>query len=364
MKNKVYRTPIWRNGHESNLLAQVILRFTDGWIPTIIHFAVKYSVSYLLALLFWLGVTFPASSQSDTVLMPTVDGAWWTIVGNPNLGELTSSGQQPVDFGIWQAADSSWQLWSCIRETQAPGKTRLLHRWQGATLTDPNWLPMGIAMQADTTLGEEAGGLQAPYVTRIDGRYHMFYGDWNRICLATSSDGIQFDRVVRNGSPALFGDPKETNTRDAMVLEEDGVYYAYYTAHPNQIGAVYLRTSPDLQTWSPSTRVAYGGQAGGDKFWQAECPFVVKHPLGYYYLFRTQSYGQVIDGVTKKVPKTSVYCSKNLYDFGVNDDQYFVGTLEVAAPEIFQYQGQWYIASLLPDLQGVRLAKIQWLPQP
>jgi len=37
--------------------------------------------------------------------------------------------------------------------------------------------------------------------------------------------------------------------------------------------------------------VAYGGQAGGDKFWLAECPIVVKHPSGYY-LFRTQSYGE------------------------------------------------------------------------
>lgn len=296
--------------------------------------------------------------------MPTIDGAWWKVADNPDLGELTSSEQQPVDFGIWQAADSSWQLWSCIRKTRAPGKTRLLHRWQGATLTDTDWSPMGIAMQADTTLGEEAGGLQAPYVLPIDGRYYMFYGDWNRICLATSPDGIRFERVVRHGSPALFGDLQETNTRDAMVLPDSGRYYAYYTAHPNQIGSVYLRTSSGLRTWSESTQVAYGGQAGGDKFWLAECPFVVKHPSGYYYLFRTQSYGRVVNGVTEQVPKTSVYRSKNLYDFGVDDDQYFVGTLEVAAPEIFQYREEWYIAALLPNLQGIRLAKLQWVPQP
>jgi len=57
--------------------------------------------------------------------------------------------QQPVDFGIWQAADGSWQLWSCIRATSTPGKTRLFYRWQGKNLTDKDWTPMGIAMLAD-----------------------------------------------------------------------------------------------------------------------------------------------------------------------------------------------------------------------
>ena len=322
------------------------------------------SLIYLPVGLFLLAATFPALSQPETVLVPAIAGEWWTIAGNPDLGALTSSAQQPVDFGIWQAADRSWQVWSCIRKTQAPGKTRLFHRWQGATLTDTAWTPMGIAMQADTTLGEEAGGLQAPYVIPIDGRYHMFYGDWNRICLATSPNGIRFERMIHDGSPALFGDPEETNTRDVMVLREHGLYYAYYTAHPHEIGAVYLRTSSDLQTWSESTRVAYGGQAGGNKFWLAECPFVIKHPSGYYYLFRTQSYGRVVNGVTEQVPKTSVYRSKDLRNFGVDDDRYFVGTLAVAAPEIFQHQGQWYIAALLPDLQGIRLAKLQWVAQP
>ncbi|MEQ9438284.1 MAG: hypothetical protein RIG62_04520 [Cyclobacteriaceae bacterium] len=318
----------------------------------------------ILTLLLGLSISFSVIAQPGPALVPAIEGNWWTIAGNPDLGELTSEGQQPVDFGIWQAADSSWQVWSCIRATKAPGKTRLLHRWQAANLTDRDWTPMGIAMQADPKLGEEPGGLQAPYVTRIDNIYHMFYGDWNRICLATSLDGIEFERKLENGSPALFGDPEETNTRDAMVLLEDETYYLYYTAHPNQIGAVYLRTSPDLRIWSESTKVAYGGQAGGDKFWQAECPFVVKHPSGYYYLFRTQSYGRVVNGVTEQPQKTSVYRSKNLSDFGINDDQYFVGTMEVAAPEIFRHEGQWYMAALLPDLQGIRIAQLRWDPQP
>lgn len=303
--------------------------------------------------------------SASTQLVPQIEGDWWQIAGNPDLGELTSEDQQPVDFGIWQATDGSWQLWSCIRKTKAPGKTRLFHRWEGKQLTDTLWQPMGIAMQADTTLGEEAGGMQAPYVLQHGGEYLMFYGDWNRICLAKSEDGKEFTRVLRNGSPALFGDTIETNTRDAMVKQINDLWYCYYTAHPDNEGAVYLRTSENLYNWSKSERVAYGGEAAGKgngQFWLAECPHVVQ-PVedGSYYLFRTQSYGRVVDGKLKKAQKTSVYASPDPTNFGIDDDRYFVDSLEVAAPEIFQHEGQWYIASLRADLQGIQLARLNWV---
>ena len=51
---------------------------------------------------------------------------------------------------------------------------------------------MGIAMEADPALGETQGGLQAPYVFKVKDLYHMVYGDWARICLATSADSPTF----------------------------------------------------------------------------------------------------------------------------------------------------------------------------
>jgi len=33
----------------------------------------------------------------------------------------------------------------------------------------------------------------------------------------------------------------------------------------------------------------------------------------------------------------------------------------VVVPEIFQHEGQWYIASLRADLQGIQLARLQWV---
>src|SRR4030095_5562639 len=84
-----------------------------------------------------------AEGAVEAALRPRVVGDWWQIAASPNLAELTTTHQQRVVFGIGQPADGSWQLWSCVRGTKEPGHTRLLHRWEGATLTNTNWKPMG-----------------------------------------------------------------------------------------------------------------------------------------------------------------------------------------------------------------------------
>src|SRR5688572_4858983 len=93
-----------------------------------------------------LAETAQPSIPAGTIV-PEIDGDWWQVAGQPDLAELTGPKQQPVDFGVWQAADGTWQLWSCIRGTKAPGKNRLLFGWEGKSLTEPNWKPMGIKMK-------------------------------------------------------------------------------------------------------------------------------------------------------------------------------------------------------------------------
>jgi hypothetical protein len=58
-----------------------------------------------------------------------------------------------------------------------------------------------------------------------------------------------------------------------------------------------------------------------------------------------------------------VYRSQDPLDFGIEDDRCFVGTLPVAAPEIVQHEGTWYIAALNGDLDGIRIARLKWAPQ-
>jgi hypothetical protein len=279
--------------------------------------------------------------------VPRLDGDPWTIAGDPDLGDLTDPKQQPVDFAVWPAADGTWQLWSCIRGTKCGGKTRLFHRWEGRAITDRDWKPMGIAMQADPSLGETAGGLQAPHVVRAGDRYHLFYGDWENIRRATSADGKTF---TRDPAEALFCEAPGGNTRDPMLVRIDGRWHCYTSAHPGGKGAVYSRVSDDLRTWTDPKIVARGGAAGGGPY-SAECPFVVFRK-GFYYLFRTQRYG--------RNAQTTVYRSKDPRDFGVDDDRCRVGTLPVAAPEIVTHGGQDYIVHLLGSLKGVQVARLAW----
>ena len=103
-----------------------------------------------------------AITEPQAAWVPEIDGDFWTVADNPDLGPLTGPEQQPVDFGMWRAADGTWQLWSCIRFTRAPGKTRLFYRWQARRLTDRDWTPKGVALTADLRVGETQRGLHAP----------------------------------------------------------------------------------------------------------------------------------------------------------------------------------------------------------
>ncbi len=310
-----------------------------------------------------------ADDKVNRLLKPVLVGEWWQVAGNPDLGEIGTKNQQPVDFGVWQAADGSWQLWSCIRHTKEPGKTRLFYGWEGGKITDKNWTAEGVKMRANPRVGETAGGMQAPHVIRgaHTGSFLMFYGDWNNICLARSpkDNGKGFHRVVQSNQSsvtAMFTEGAGTNTRDAMVIfvEEEQLYYCYYCAGiglrsdgaQHETGAVYCRTSRNLSHWSESKIVSRGGRTGNS--WGAhECPHVV-YIDGYYYLFRTQRYGR--NNISH------VYRSKDPMDFGINSDEgFFVTTLPIAAPELVRHEGQWYIAALNTGLDGIRISKLDWL---
>jgi len=189
-------------------------------------------------------------------------------------------------------------------------------------------------------------------VVRVGDEYIMAYGDWERICFATSRDGKEFARRIGSrGKTGVFGEGEGTNTRDPILLLTKGLWHCYYTAYPNKMGYDFCRTSPDLEHWTDSFVVAYGGSAGNNPY-SAECPHVVEPEPGVYFLFRTQRYGEDA--------QTSVYRSANPRNFGIDDDSYLVTRMPIAAPEIVLHKGQYYIASLLPSLKGIRIAKLRW----
>lgn len=317
---------------------------------------------FLLCCLFLSGFmdyAFSSEMVNSNNPVPVIDGDWWDIAGVPDLGEYNNAGMQPVDFGIWQADDGTWQLWSCIRNTAIGGHSRLFYRWEGKQLTDTNWTPKGIAMMSDPSIGEPLGGLQAPFVLKENDIYYLFYGDWNRISLAQSHDGKQFERILNDkGHPGLFEGPYE-NTRDAMVLKVDDLFYCYYTGHTSNppVGedscAVFCRTTTDLFNWGDPVIVCSGGSPAQGVWYGAdsESPFVV-HKNGLFYLFRNQLYGMSA--------LNSQYVSDNPLYFGIRDDSRMIGQMNVAAPEIVEHDGEYFIVALKPNLDGIRMAKLTW----
>ena len=287
-----------------------------------------------------------------TPLRPRLQGVSWHIAGNPELGRYSSDTQQVVDFAIWQSMDGAWQLWSCIRNTKAPGATRLSMRWEGSHLEQPDWRPVGIAQVTESAQGEWEGSLQAPHVVRVGSSWSMFYGsggaDLPRKPAGTESASL-VGWIVLAGR-GVFGEepgngPRE---RDPMVLRAHRRWYIYYTGNPTDQGVVYARTSSDLIHWTVPVVVAFGGRAGVDQS-SAECPQVVfRHER--FYLFRTQRYG--------RDAQTMVYQSADPMMFGINqDERYYMCTLPVAAPEIMKYRGQDFIG-----LTGALLARHQARP--
>ncbi len=322
-------------------------------------------ITILLISTFAFGLTGYGSEKSHQVLIPQIDGGWWQVAGSPMDHKYATERQQPVDFSLWQAADGCGQLWSGIRNTTAggqEGKTRFFYRWEGKNLTDANWKPMGIAMEGDSSFGETPGGLQAPHVIKLARTYHMLYGDWVNICHATSKDGKKFQRQIRdNGKTGLFNEGNGEHARDPMILQVGDLYHCYYTAHSmrspvkNHRGLNYCRTSADLRNWSQSKIVAEGSAYAKGPYC-AECPHVVYHPESkHYYLFNTQRYG--------RRRHVTVFRSTDPLHFGINDNRLEVATLPVAAPEIILHDGRYYIASLMPSLKGIHIARLKWVPK-
>jgi len=76
------------------------------------------------------------ANATESILAPQIDGEWWQVASNPMDHKYSIERQEPVDFAIWQAADGTWQLWSCIRNTTAGGKngkTRFFIAGKGKT---------------------------------------------------------------------------------------------------------------------------------------------------------------------------------------------------------------------------------------
>lgn len=284
--------------------------------------------------------------------VPEVDGAWWQITRNPDLGALTGiltkedaeeqggRRQEPVDFAIWQAADGTWQLVSCIRNTKEVGYTRLFFRWEGQGLTDTEWEAKGVFHRADPRFGESPGYLQAPHTIVINGVYHMFYNSGSKIFCMTSDDGKRFvRRRNENGSLVVVGGCG----RDLNISHINGLWHLYYVGSDGDM----CRTSADLENWSDPIRVTCG---------PFESPFLVRREDCFYLFVSSRGQG----------PLGRVYRPSDPLDFGTEDERHLITSVfepPHVASEIVQHGDRYYIAvySLKQEDLGIRMARLKWV---
>ena len=327
-------------------------------------------------------------------MRPVLDGDFWMIGDNPDLGELNGNRdpqagkvQECVDHHIFKASDGKWHLWGCIRGT-AVG--RILYHWRSDHLTDEHWEQTGEYMRCDASSGESVrywdGEVDSiAYVVRDKKVLHVYGGHSTngicmvrlrimslmkaelsgvpcrgQICVMISNDGLNWQRYKnRAGQTRLFMGPGEA--RDPVLLKIGNEWYLYYAggvASPDGelIPQIYVRTSEDLIHWSDWEVVHHDNSVNiQNSIWTHECPFVIEH-AGYYYLFRTENYAQ---------GRTHVYRSEDPKDFGIGEkaaQEKYVGILPVAAPEIItDDDGTQYISSSHNLTGGTMLCRLKWI---
>jgi hypothetical protein len=78
-----------------------------------------------------LAASVSARQPNAVKRIPLIEGEWWQVAGNPDLGVLGSDEQEPVDFGIWAAADGTWV---CSLPVAAPELIQHEGQWYIAAL--------------------------------------------------------------------------------------------------------------------------------------------------------------------------------------------------------------------------------------
>ena len=165
-----------------------------------------------------------------------------------------------------QSDDTSWQLVGFKKQDAV----------------NPIMAPDAAGSFQDPILGQkilwEQKDVFNPATVVRDGKIYMLYraenlvspgiGKTSRIGLATSTDGLHFDRQLQ---PVMYPDNDAQKkyewpggTEDPRVVEDDkGLYYMTYTAYDGTLARLHIATSPDLQHWTKYGNVftqAYGGK--------------------------------------------------------------------------------------------------------
>jgi len=262
------------------------------------------------------------------------------------------------DHTVIKGRDGLWHMFGITGDKPArnsvpdSAKEDSLAHATAPSLNGP-WTTRSPALRTDPSYGEDH--LWAPHVIEHAGTYYMFYsgggGDRNAaINLATSKDLYHWKRLP---SGTLFRDGWVA--RDPFVTRIGGRWVMYYTATAKRDGGHHViayRTSDDLVHWR-GRHTAFTDRTTKDSSAPVtESPYVV-HRKGRWYLF-TGPRGSGYTG-------TDVFRSKDPRHFTLAG---YAGHLRAHAPEVVRDRGRWWVTHTGWFQGGLYLAPLHWRRTP
>lgn len=183
---------------------------------------------------------------------------------------------------------------------------------------------------------DDNGVLTLIYTGHVDGRTPTEVQ-----CIATSTDGVTFNKAAYN--PVISGAPEEGGFgfRDPKVWQHDGVWYMVIGYGKDGLGKALLYKSFDLRDWSYIGVAAESDGTMGDMW---ECPDLF--PLG-----SGDDHVLVISPMNMGATKTMYLTGKFSYETGLFDYRY---------AERLDYGFDFYAPQTFVDGQGRRIL-IGWM---
>ncbi|SDE19380.1 beta-fructofuranosidase [Paenibacillus sp. UNCCL117] len=216
-------------------------------------------------------------------------------------------------------------------------------------------LPIALAPSEAYDLGQEGGYgcwsgsavddegvLTLIYTGHVDGR-----SPEEAQCIATSTDGVHFEKWEHN--PAISGPPAAGGFgfRDPKVWKHDGVWYMIVGHGMDGQGQALLYASADLRQWTYKGIAADSDGTMGNMW---ECPDLF--PLG------TESVGKAGDGHVLIMSPMNMGATKTMYLTGNMD--YKAGKFRYEYAERLDYGFDFYAPQTFLDDQGRRIL-IGWM---